>query len=75
MYTYLFMGKKDMWIYDHDITQLMLGRLGWEQVANKYDLPGLCPHWFYSSASLFLQTNDYVFHDTLRTYYRLNIEY
>ena len=38
------MGKKDMWIYDHDITQLMLGRLGWELVANKYEVRGLCPH-------------------------------
>ena len=38
-YTYLFMGKTcGYMIITYDITQLMLGRLEWEQVANKYEV-------------------------------------
>ena len=38
-YIYLFMGKTcGYMIFTYDITQLMLGRLGWEQVANKYEI-------------------------------------
>ena len=44
-YTYLFMGKTcGYMIITYDITQLMLGRLEWEQVANKYEIWRLCPH-------------------------------